>query len=103
MHSGGVLMRLSGDLSSAIKVTSMREELWMLDDDDGPDEYPYPELHNVFGVHKDTIYRSLRQTDYRGWLIVRRLQLSSDLRQGRSRIRNTAPALWPSINENLSS
>ena len=54
-------MRLSGDLSSAIKVTSMREELWMLDDDDGPDEYPYPELHNVFGVHKDTIYRSLRQ------------------------------------------
>ena len=103
VHSGGVLMRLSGDLSSAIKVTSMREELWMLDDDDGPDEYPYPELHNVFGVHKDTIYRSLRQTDYRGWLIVRRLQLSSDLRQGRSRIRNTAPALWPSINENLSS
>ncbi|CAE7900039.1 Rad54b [Symbiodinium microadriaticum] len=100
VHSGGVLMRLSGDLSSAIKVTSMREELWMLDDDDGPEEYPFPEPHNVLGVYKDMMYRSLRQIDYRGWLILRRLQVSPDLRQGRSRIRNAAPALWPSITEN---
>ena len=71
VHSGGVLMRLSGDLSSAIKVTSMREELWMLDDDDGPEEYPFPEPHNVLGVYKDMMYRSLRQIDYRGWLILR--------------------------------
>ena len=98
VHSGGVLMRLAANLSSAIKATSMREELWMLDDDEGTPEYPYP--YTVCGVHNDKMYRALRQTDYRGGLLVRRLQLSPDLRQGRSRIRDTAPALWPSINEN---
>ncbi|CAE7552819.1 dnaK [Symbiodinium sp. CCMP2592] len=98
VHSGGALMRLAANLSSAIKATSMREELWMLDDDEGTPEYPYP--YNVCGVHNDKMYRALRQTDYRGGLLVRRLQLSPDLRQGRSRIRDTAPALWPSITEN---
>ncbi|CAE7395589.1 Rad54b [Symbiodinium natans] len=98
VHSGGVLMRLAANLSSAIKATSMREELWMLDDDEGTPEYPCP--YNVVGVHNDKMYRPLRQTDYREGLLVRRLQLSPDLRQGRSRIRDTAPALWPSINEN---
>ena len=32
---GGVLMRLSESLSSAVKATSMREELWMVDNDAG--------------------------------------------------------------------
>ncbi|CAE7252971.1 unnamed protein product, partial [Symbiodinium microadriaticum] len=98
VHSGGVLMRLAANLSSAIKATSMREELWLLESDEGTPQYPYP--YNVCGVHRDRMYRALRQTDYRGGLLVRRLQLSPDLRQGRSRIRDTAPALWPPLNEN---
>ncbi|CAE7019477.1 Rad54b [Symbiodinium sp. CCMP2456] len=98
VHSGGVLMRLSDNLSSARKVTSMREELWMLDTDEGTPFFP--DAYDVAGVHDDKVYRALRQNDFRGRLLVRRLQVTPDLRQDRGRIRETAPALWPSINEN---
>ena len=96
VHTGGVLMRLSEDLSSATKVSSMRQELWLLDNDEGTPEYPTS--CNVFGVHDEKVYKALVRTDYRGERLVRRLQISADLRQSRSQIRKAAQ-LWPSINE----
>ena len=97
VHSGGVLMRLSDCLSAACKVSSMREELWMVEDDEGTPHFP--DSCRVFGVHDNKVYRSLLRTDFRGELLVRRLQISADLRKGRSEIRTAAPALWPGITE----
>ncbi|CAE7215255.1 Ckb, partial [Symbiodinium sp. KB8] len=35
VHSGGALLLLAADLTSARKITSMREELWLTEDDEG--------------------------------------------------------------------
>lgn len=98
VHTGGALMLLAEDLSSARTISSMREELWLVDNDEGTPEYPIS--FHVFGVGLDgKVYRSLRRTDYTGLVLLRRLQISNDLRQARSKIRDLAPSLWPKIND----
>jgi len=98
VYSGGVLMSLASDLSSAHKVTSMREELWMMEDDEGTPTFPA--VGNAFGVHQGKVYRRLCRTDYTEEVLIRRLEISDQLRQGRSSLRRTATRIWPNITEN---
>merc|ERR1712060_874791 len=97
VYSGDVLMSLAADLSSAFKVSSMREELWLTEEDEGTPEFPV--TCNVIGVHKGKVYRSLVRTDYREEVLIRRLAVSNELRQARSKIRIAAPSLWPNLTE----
>ena len=69
----------------------------MTDDDEGT---PYfPTCQSVFGMCAGSVYRSLVRTDDTEDVLIRRLHISSDLRQPRSRIRATARKLWPDITE----
>ena len=97
IHSGGVLLRLADDLASASKITSMREELWLTDDDEGTPIFPT--CQSVFGVCEGNVYRSLVRTDDSEQVLIRRLQISSELMQTRSCIRASAPRLWPNLTE----
>ena len=97
IHSGGVLMRLAADLSSASKITSMREELWLTERDEGTPQFPT--CQTVFGVCAGSVYRSLVCTNDTEFVLIRRLRISSDLFQSRSGIRAAAPTLWPDIAE----
>ncbi|CAE7642516.1 unnamed protein product [Symbiodinium necroappetens] len=97
VHSGGALLLLAADLTSARKITSMREELWLTEDDEGTPIFPT--CQNVFGVHSGSVYRSLVRTNDTEEVLIRRLQISAELRRPRSDIRATAPKLWPSITE----
>ena len=97
IHSGGALFLLAADLTSASKITSMREELWLTEDDEGTPIFPT--CQNVFGVHSGSVYRSLVRTNDTEEVLIRRLQVSAELRRPRSGIRATAPKLWPNITE----
>jgi len=97
VYSGGSLMVLASDLSSARKVTSMREELWMTEDDEGTPQFPV--VCNVFGVHQGKVYRRLCRTDFREAVLIRRLAVSDQLRAGRSHLRLAAPRIWPNLTE----
>lgn len=98
VHSGGALVSLASDLSSGSTVASMRQELWLTDLDEGTPEFP--KSLNVIGVHNGKIYKSLHRTDYTEEVLIRRLQVSAELRQRRSQIRAQAPLLWPDLDEN---
>ena len=97
VYSGGVLMEMGSDLASATKVTSVREELWLTDRDEGTPEYPV--VGGVFGVHGNKVYRSLVHCTSDHNVHIRRLEASAMLRQPRSQIRKVAPQLWPKIDE----
>ncbi|CAK8999455.1 Uncharacterized protein SCF082_LOCUS6051 [Durusdinium trenchii] len=97
VHSGGALMLLHGDLSAARKVSSMREELWMTEQDEGTPEFPIS--FHCLGVHEGKAYRTLLRSDWTCEVLLRRLQVSSVLRAPRSQIRAQAPQLWPKITE----
>ncbi|CAJ1338693.1 unnamed protein product [Effrenium voratum] len=96
VYSGGVLISLSAD--SVKKVTSMREELWMTDNDEGTPQYPC--IGDVIGVHDNYVYRCLVRTDYREEVILRRLRCEDFLRRPRSELRARAPSIWPSLMQN---
>eukprot|EP00928_Gymnodinium_smaydae_P041421 TRINITY_DN28032_c0_g1_i1.p1 TRINITY_DN28032_c0_g1~~TRINITY_DN28032_c0_g1_i1.p1 ORF type:complete len:508 (-),score=70.23 TRINITY_DN28032_c0_g1_i1:115-1638(-) len=91
--SGDVLMSLAPDLSSATKVISMQEELWMTERDEGTPEFP--QAGGVFGVHKSKVYRTLQRTNFTADIVVRRLEANSCLLGTRLEIRRVAPSLWP--------
>jgi len=95
IHSGGVLMRLSPSLDVVHKDASVREELWLTDDDEGTPEFP--DVAPIVGVHQDKMYRLVTRTDYREEVLLRRLTATGALRQSRSQIRRVAPELWPHI------
>jgi len=97
VYSGGVLMKFASDLSSATKFSSMRQELWITDGDEGTPEFP--DVYRVLGVHEDKIYRLLKAVFGGGGWLVRRLQTSALLRRPRREIRRVAPELWPNITE----
>mmetsp|Transcript_87734 Transcript_87734/g.174130 ORF Transcript_87734/g.174130 Transcript_87734/m.174130 type:complete len:719 (+) Transcript_87734:32-2188(+) len=97
VYSGGVLMKLASDLTSANKVASMRHELWLTEGDEGTPEFPT--IHGAYGVYEGKIYRSILQSFGGGGWLIRRLQASALLRAPRQTIRRTAPKLWPNITE----
>ncbi|CAK9032068.1 Uncharacterized protein SCF082_LOCUS19908 [Durusdinium trenchii] len=97
VYSGGVLMKLAEDLSVAEKVTSVREELWMIDGDEGTPQFP--DVCAVVGIHDGYLYRILCRTDYREEVILRRLKCQDTLRQGRSAVRRRAPMIWPMLTQ----
>ena len=55
VHSGGVLMELLD--KGARKVTAMREELWLMEKDEGTPEYPL--AYGALGVHDNKASESL--------------------------------------------
>lgn len=97
VYSGGVLMKLSCDLTTATKVASMRQELWLTESDEGTPEFP--DIHGVYGVYADKIYRGLTQNFGEGGWLIRRLQISTICFAPRQAIRRTAPKLWPNLTE----
>lgn len=97
VYSGGVLMKISDDLSSAKKVMSVREELWLTERDEGTPQFP--EVCSVIGVHDGYLYRVLIRTDWREEVILRRLKCEDSLRQPRSVLRERAPMMWPAITD----
>eukprot|EP00435_Cladocopium_sp_Y103_P071427 s819_g37.t1 len=97
VYSGGVLMKISDDLSSAKKVMSVREELWLTEGDEGTPQFP--EVCSVIGVHDGYLYRVLIRTDYREEVILRRLKCEDSLRRPRSLLRENAPVIWPGITD----
>lgn len=97
VYSGGVLMKLTSDLTSASKVASMRQELWLTEGDEGTPQFP--DILGVYGVYQGRIYRGLSQNFGGGGWLIRRLEVTAMLRAPRKEIRRLAPKLWPNLTE----
>lgn len=98
LMSGGALRSLSTNRWTVAPAGSIREELWLTEEDWGTPELGDPA--SICGIHGSYLYRIVHRSMCRP-SVLRRLRIDLALAQGRRDVREIAPNIWPdSLHEN---